>query len=208
MFSCVLFPWCKLVSGLGFLRARRWRLETCQHFRAFVRLCRGDSQWTSTQNKTQLHICGTPNFSIGLDIKLLSTLFCPSRKPEPESWIRCRSYLFLWILVRLSVCMCVCMCVQGWRPVYVALSMKKELHEKVWWTLMPHRDWAGSVEHSSTARGKKRKYIYNSILCRIFIGLLCRWSHALPCDHYTSSCTDDPWLIWLFFFPCQVHFSQ
>lgn len=22
---------------------------------------------------------------------------------------------------------------------------------------------------------------------------------SLPCDHYTSSCTDDPWLTWLFF---------
>lgn len=52
---------------------------------------------------------------------------------------------------------------------------------------------------------EKKKYIYNSILCRIFIGLcavevmLCtgRAQRSLPCDHYTLSCTDDPWLIWL-----------
>lgn len=31
--------------------------------------------------------------------------------------------------------------------------------------------------------------------------MLCsgRAQRSRPCDHYTSSCTDDPWLIWLFF---------
>lgn len=63
-------------------------------------------------------------------------------------------------------------------------------------------------------QGKRGKYIYNSILCRIFIGLLCREvilraGHAqrsLPCDHSTSSCTDDPWLI--VFVPAFVFFMS
>lgn len=53
--------------------------------------------------------------------------------------------------------------------------LHKRWHIGAVWTLIPHQDRVGLKRRKTR---KKRKYIYNSILCRIFIGLLCRWSYA------------------------------
>ena len=178
----------------------------------------GDSHWTWTQRDT--NYCTSSSFT-GIWTSVSTPFFLFFQEAWAltlPSWIRCRPYLFLWILVCLSVCVCVCACVcegKGGGPLYVALYIKKRTFMKkvgVAWT--PHRDWVW-VEASEAEKEKKIKYIYNSILCRIFIGLLCHWSHALhwPCPALSTMWSLYIVLYWwpvanLIVFSCQVHFSQ
>lgn len=130
------------------------------------------------------------NFCIGLDFKLLSTsLFCPSRKPEQSpchleldvGHICSYGYLCVWV----CVCHGVCVCARG-----EGASVCSSLHKKgTLWKCLVRRGhsrliWTGLKQRYSEGNRKKIKYIYYSILCRIFIGLLCHWSHALrwPCS--------------------------
>ena len=109
----------------------------------------------------------------------------PSREPEHSP-----SHLELDVS---HICsygyVCVCVRVRGGASVCSSLQKQGNFRTQcdVACTLTPHRvSGVGLYENSGAANEKlrgKKESIYNSILCRIFIGLLCHWSHALrwPC---------------------------
>lgn len=89
------------------------------------------------------------------------------------------------VCVFISVCVCVC---EG-KGATVCSSLQKQRNvTKVrWWEVgVVGLSWVQQQQQEEVEK-KVYKYIWNSILCRIFIGLWCHWSHALrrPCSaHY------------------------
>lgn len=221
MFSCrlwvvVSFLWCKLVFRLSLPGCKYhfgnswWRLEECEQAVSI------SGKFLLDMNIKQIF----PNWTwYQINVRSLF-FFCPSRKPEHSP---CHleldvGHICSYGYLRVCVCVCVCACEGRGASVCSSLHKKKRNFMKTFGVasrlIRTVSGWMRRYGERNRKK-KKRKYIYNSILCRIFIGLLCHWSHALhwPCPALSTMWSLYIVLYWwpvadLIVFSCQVHFSQ
>lgn len=211
--SCVLITWCKLVVCLSFLVVenvnRLWTAAVAPTGREHI-----DFVWCSCFDWACFrlwiwNIKCSANFGLSFQ----------------EAWAVSPCHLDLDVghicsYGYLGVCVCD---ERGWEEASVCSSLhkkrnfikKNKLKKKVWWSMDTHASPGKSPAEQWEKQREEKKYIYYSILCRIFIGLLCHWSHALCWPRPALSTMWSLYIVlywWpvvdLIVFSCQVHFSQ